>query len=93
MVTLLRPSQARECRAIYDAVKTPRSDVDYSRNPPPRSSVRGVVRTACTRTQAHPELRFPCTCPCGSANGHRLMIYRVLYYACFAFVIKYIHTR
>ena len=26
-----------------------------------------------------------------SANGHRLMVYRVLTYACFAFVIKYIY--
>ena len=33
-------------RAIYDAV-TPRSDVDYSLSPPPRSS----VRAACARTQ------------------------------------------
>ena len=61
LVTLLRPSQARECHAIYDAVKTPRSDVDYSRNHPPRSSVRGTVRTACT--QAHPELRTPLHLP------------------------------
>ena len=34
-------------RAIYDAVKTPRSDVDYSLSPPPRSS----MRAACARTQ------------------------------------------
>ena len=34
--------------------------------------------------------RYPCISPCGSANGHRLMVYRVLTYACFAFVIKYI---
>ena len=26
----------------------------------------------------------------GSANGHRLMVYRVFSYACFAFVIEYI---
>ena len=30
----------------YDAAKTPRSDVDYSLSPPPRSS----VRTACARS-------------------------------------------
>ena len=33
--------------ALYDAVKTPRSDVGYSLSPSPRSS----VRTACARTQ------------------------------------------
>ena len=43
---LLR-SRAQAYRVIYDAVKTPRSDVDYSLSPPPRSS----VRTACARTQ------------------------------------------
>ena len=43
---LLR-SRAQAYRAIYDAVKTPRSDVDYSLSPPPRSS----VRAACARTQ------------------------------------------
>ena len=40
-------SRAHAYRAIYDAVKTPRSDVDYSLSPPPRSS----VRVACARTQ------------------------------------------
>ena len=44
---LLR-SRAQAYRAIYDAVKTPRSDVYYSLSPPPRSS----VRAACARTQA-----------------------------------------
>ena len=43
---LLR-SRAHAYRAIYDAVKTPRSDVDYSLSPPPRSS----LRVACARTQ------------------------------------------
>ena len=43
---LLR-SRAHAYRAIYDAVKTPRSDVDYSLSPPHRSS----VSTACARTQ------------------------------------------
>ena len=43
---LLR-SSAQAYRAIYDAVKTPRSDVDYSLSPQPRSS----VRAACARTQ------------------------------------------
>ena len=43
---LLR-SRAQANRAIYDAVKTPRNDVDYSPSPPPRSS----VRAACARTQ------------------------------------------
>ena len=43
---LLR-SRAQAYRVIYDAVKTPRSDVDYSLSPPPRSS----VRAACARTQ------------------------------------------
>ena len=42
-------------RAIYDADKTPRSDVDHSLSPPPRSS----VRTACARTQAHPSPASP----------------------------------
>ena len=32
---------------IYDAVKIPGSDVDYSLSPPPRSS----TRAACARTQ------------------------------------------
>ena len=36
-----------EYRAIYDAVKTPGSDVDYSLSDPLRSS----VRAACARTQ------------------------------------------
>ena len=43
---LLR-SRAHAYRAIYDAVKTPRSDVDYSLSPPPRSSMLAV----CARTQ------------------------------------------
>ena len=43
---LLR-SRAHAYRAIYDAVKTPRS-VDYSLSPPPRSS----ARTACARSAA-----------------------------------------
>ena len=43
---LLR-SLAGAYRASYDAVKTPRSDVDYSLSFPPRSS----VRTACARTR------------------------------------------
>ena len=47
------------------------------------------MRTACARTQVTFG-RCPCTSPCGSADGHRLMVYRVLSYACFAFVIKYI---
>ena len=38
----------RWCICIYEgSVKTPRSDVDYSLSPPPRSS----VRAACARTQ------------------------------------------
>ena len=47
---ILLKSRARAYRAIYDDAKTPRSDVDHSLSPPPRSS----VRTACARTQAHP---------------------------------------
>ena len=47
-------------RAIYDAVKTPRSDVDYSISPSPRPS----VRTACARTQVLWS-RYPCTSLCG----------------------------
>ena len=43
---LLR-SRAHAYRAIYDAVKTPRCDVDYSLSSPPRSS----ERVACARTQ------------------------------------------
>ena len=39
---LLR-SRARAYCAIYDAVKTPRSDVDYSLSPPSRSSVRTAL--------------------------------------------------
>ena len=39
--------RAQAYRAIYDAVKTPCSDVDYSLSPPPRSSVRAT----CARTQ------------------------------------------
>ena len=77
--------RARTYRAIYDAVKTPRSDVDCSLSPLPRFC-------AC-RLCSYPGqlwLRYPCISPCGSANGHRLMVYRVLSYACFAFVIKYI---
>ena len=38
----------------YDAAKTPRSDVDYSLSPPPRSS----ARTACARSSA-PSTRMP----------------------------------
>ena len=59
-------SQARAYRAIYDAVKTPRSDVDYSLSPPPRSSVRP---TTCARTQVN----FSCV----SADG-RWNVYRVI---------------
>ena len=44
---ILLKSRARAYRAIYDATKTPRSDIDHSLSPPPRSS----VRTACSRTQ------------------------------------------
>ena len=44
-ITLLK-FRARAYRAIYDAAKTSRSDVDYSLSPPPRSS----VRTACARS-------------------------------------------
>ena len=62
-------------------VKTPRSDVDYSLSPPPRSS----VRVACARTQ----VTFGPTTP-APAPVDRPMDYRVLTYACFAFVIKYI---
>ena len=47
---ILLKSRARAYRAIYDAAKTPRSDIDHSLSPPPRSS----VHTACARTQAHP---------------------------------------
>ena len=36
------------CFAMYP--RNPRSDVDQSLSPPPRSS----VRTACARIQAHP---------------------------------------
>ena len=43
---LLR-SRAHAYRAIYDAVKTSRSDVVHSLSPPPRSSVRAT----CARTQ------------------------------------------
>ena len=39
--------RAQAYRAIYDAVKTPRSDVNYRLSPPPRSS----VRAAGTRTR------------------------------------------
>ena len=46
-ITLLK-FRARVYRAIYDASKTPRSDVDYSLSPPPRSS----ERTACARSSA-----------------------------------------
>ena len=42
----LLSSRARTYRAIYDAVKTPRSDVDHSLSPPSRSS-----RGACARAQ------------------------------------------
>ena len=38
-ITLLK-FRARAYRAICDAAKTPRSDVDYSLSPPPRSSAR-----------------------------------------------------
>ena len=43
-----RFSHLNSNRAIYDAAKTPRSDVDYSLSPPPRSS----ARTACARSSA-----------------------------------------
>ena len=79
---LLR-SRAHAYRAIYDAVKTPRSDVDYSLSPPLRSS----VRAACARTQVTFGPATPAPAP--AANGHRLMVYRVLTYAFFAFLIKY----
>ena len=46
-ITLLK-LRSRAYRAIYDAAKTPRSDVDYSLSPPPRSS----ARTACARSSA-----------------------------------------
>ena len=46
-ITLLK-FRARAYRAIYDAAKTPRSVVDYSLSPPPRSS----ARTACARSSA-----------------------------------------
>ena len=82
---LLR-SRAQAYRAIYDAVKTPRSDVDYSLSPPPRSS----VRAACARTQVTFGPATPAPAPVDrSMDTHRLMVYRVLTYACFAFVIKY----
>ena len=45
-ITLLK-FRARAYRAIYDAAKTPHSDVDYSLSPPPRSS----ALIACARTQ------------------------------------------
>ena len=70
---LLR-SRARAYCAIYDAVKTPRSDVDYSLSPPSRSS----VRTALCPYSGHLWSRYPCNSPCGSASGHRLMVHRVL---------------
>ena len=45
---LLR-SRAQAYRAIYDAVENPRSEVDYSLSPPPRSSVRATyARTQVT---------------------------------------------
>ena len=79
---LLR-SRAQAYRAIYDAVKTPRSDVDYSLSP---------LLCACRLCSysGHHWSRYTCTSHCGSANGHRLMVYRVLTYARFAFAIKYI---
>ena len=73
---------ARAYRAIYDAVKSPRSDVDYSLSPPPRS----YVRAACARTQ----VAFKSATPAPVIwQMDRLMVYRMLTYACFALVIKY----
>ena len=74
-------SRAHAYPAIYDAVKTPHSDVDYSLSPPTS------VRTTCALTRV---IFGPATPPTRWANGHQLMVYRVLTYACFAFVIKYI---
>ena len=68
---LLR-SRAHAYRAIYDAVKIPRSGVDYSLSLPPRSS----VRAACVRTQVKSPLALLLwrTCSCGSGGHiHRLM--------------------
>ena len=53
------------------------SDVDYSLN------LSTSMRTACARTQ----VTFgPCTSPCGSANGHRLNVYSLLYHMRCAYV-------
>ena len=52
---ILLKSQTRAYRAIYDAPKTPRSDVDHGLSPPPRSS----VHAACARTQTCPSPALP----------------------------------
>ena len=71
---------------VRSMMQTPRSDVDYSLSPPPCSSVRAAC--ACTQVTFGPATPAPA---CGSANGHRLMVYRVLTYASFVFVIKYMY--
>ena len=41
-------TKKRASGSYYDAAKTPRSDVDYSLSPPPRS----LAHTACARSSA-----------------------------------------
>ena len=54
-ITLLK-FRARAYRVIYDAAKTPRSDVDYSLSPPPRSSARAAcARSSASSTPAAPD--------------------------------------
>ena len=53
-ITLLK-FRARAYRVIYDAAKAPRSDVDYSLSPPPRSS----ARAACARSSSTPAAPDP----------------------------------
>ena len=54
-ITLLK-FRARAYRVIYDSAKTPRSDVDYSLSPPPRSSARAAcARSSASSTPAAPD--------------------------------------
>ena len=48
--------RAQAYRVIYDAANTPRSDVDYSLSPPPRSSARAAcARSSASSTPAAPD--------------------------------------
>ena len=69
-----------QCGTIYDAVKVACCEVD-SLSPPSRSS----VRTACARSQVTFGPTFPAPAPVDRPmDTHRLMVYRVMTYACFA---------